>query len=181
MQRKKTAIEQKTNSSRYVRRARGESHDRCPVPPFISAETDEYGCTDMAPISPTVCVVPVIAGQSGIGCVAVSEQRGCSLHIGLDETSIDVAELSATMARRMRGCDIKVACICGAFGLDGSADNQFDCAGESNLPCVCQATKICSFIPEWYFRRSISTTPSEVRIRIDIDRRVLCQQRGARR
>ena len=30
-------------------------------------------------------IVPVIVGQSGIGCVAVCEQRSSALHIGLDE------------------------------------------------------------------------------------------------
>src|SRR5271167_3801497 len=57
-------------------------------------------------------IVP-IAGQSPIGCVPVGQQCGSALHIGFTKASIDAAELSVIMARRMRPERVSryVACL----------------------------------------------------------------------
>ena len=101
--------------------------------------------------------------------------------LALTKASIDAAELSAIMARRMRPeRRIKVFRVPAArFGVVGAAIDHFDRTGDEDFAGVARLEKRVGY-PKWYFRLINLNDPFE-RFAIRVDHRspqLLCQQPG---
>ena len=98
-------------------------------------------------------IVPVVAGEPGKGCVAIGEQRGSTLRVGLDEgfnrrggIVRDHCEADAARAR------IEVFCVFASrFGLVGVAIDHFDRACDEDFSGVARLEESIAD-PEWNFR-----------------------------